>query len=101
MILKIPWHECKKKTPPTKKTLSKKKKLKIGVKLQKNLDKNKFTFTTKISKLLKNLVYILSIKKGWSGEEKKELRPTPLITHYNIIPHAIILKPLVTKNYIM
>ena len=54
MILRISWRECKKKTPPTKKNSKQKKKLKIGVKLQKNLDKNKFTFTTKISKLLKN-----------------------------------------------
>jgi hypothetical protein len=43
MILKISWRECTTKTPPTKK-FKQKKKLKIGVKLQKNLDKNKFGF---------------------------------------------------------
>ena len=38
----ISWRECTTKTPPTKKKFKQKKKLKIGVKLQKNLDKNKF-----------------------------------------------------------
>jgi len=82
MILKISWRECTKKTPPTKKnSKQKKKKLKIGVKLQKNLDKNKFGLDKKKSYCLSIKKCCLSIKKVWSGEEKTELCPTPSSTY--------------------
>ena len=91
----LSWHECKKKTPPTKKNLSKKKKLKIGVKLKKNLDKNKFGLDKKKSYCSDKKVYCLSIKKyclstkkRWSGEEKTELCPTQPSTYTTIIPHT-------------
>jgi hypothetical protein len=64
-----------------KKFKQKKKKLKIGVKLQKNLDKNKFGLDKKKSYCLSIKKYCLSIKKVWSGGEKTELCPTPSSTY--------------------
>jgi hypothetical protein len=81
MILKISWRECTTKTPPTKKNPKQKKKLKIGVKLQKNLDKNKFRFRQKKVVLLSNKKVLLVDKKVWSSEEKIELCPTPSSTY--------------------
>jgi hypothetical protein len=51
------------------------------VKLQKNLDKNKFGLVKKLltnkSVLLSNKKVLLVDKKVWSGGEKTELCPTP------------------------
>jgi N-acetylmuramoyl-L-alanine amidase CwlA len=68
------------KNPADKKKF-KQKKLKIGIKLQKNLDKNKFGLDKKKSYCLSIKKYCLSIKKMWSGEEKTKLYPTPPSTH--------------------
>jgi len=57
------------------KKFNQKKKLKIGYKLQTNLDKNKFG-------LVKNCAYILfKLKKSVDERGEKELRPTPPSTH--------------------
>ena len=37
----------------------------------------------------KKKVYISSIKKGWSGEEKRGLCPPHHSTHYTLIPHTL------------
>jgi hypothetical protein len=56
------------------------------VKLQINLDKNKFG-------LVKKKAYIcFVVKKVWLSEEKTELRPTPPLTYTNNIPHTITKK---------
>jgi len=69
------------KNPADKKKFNQKK-LKIGYKLQTNLDKNKFG-------LVKKKAYIcFVIKSRWFGEEKIELCPTPPSTYTNIIPHT-------------
>ena len=75
------FNEFKKKTLPKKKILRKKKNLKIGVKLQTNLDKNKFGLDKKKSYCLSIKKCCLSIKKVWSGEEKTDLVATPSSTY--------------------
>jgi len=50
------------------------------VKLQKNLDKNKFGLDKKKSYCSAKKVLLVD-KKRWSGEEKTELCPTPSSTY--------------------
>ena len=76
------------KNSADKKKFKQKKKLKIGMKLQKNLDKNKFGLDKKKSYCSAKKVYwlaikkcCLSIKKRWSGEEKTDLVTTPSPTY--------------------
>jgi hypothetical protein len=85
------FNEFKKKTLPKKK-FKQKKKLKIGVKLQKNLDKNKFGLVKKLltnkSVLLSNKKVLLVDKKSVEWRRKNRTLPNT-ITHlrYNI-PHT-------------
>ena len=95
MILKISWRECTKKTPPTKKTLSKKKKLKIGVKLKKNLDKNKFGLVKKSRITQKKKSIYLVDKKSVEWQRKNRTLPNTIIhLRYNI-PHT---QHIITKR---
>jgi hypothetical protein len=80
------------KKPCLKKKILRKKKLKIGVKLQKNLDKNKFGLVKKLltnkNVLLSNKKVLLVDKKSVEWRRKKGTLPNT-ITHlrYNI-PHT-------------
>ena len=87
----INFNEFKKKTLPKKKN-SKKKKLKIRVKLQKNIDKNKFGLVKKLltnkSVLLSNKKVLLVDKKSVEWRRKKGTLPNTIIHLHHLIPHT-------------
>jgi predicted ribosome-associated RNA-binding protein Tma20 len=76
------------KKPCLKKKILRKKKLKIGVKLQKNLDKNKFGLDKKKSYCSEKKSIYLVDKKEVKWQRKKGTLPNTIIhLHYNI-PHT-------------
>lgn len=98
----------RKKPRRQKKNSKQKKKLKIGRKLQKNLDKNKFGLDKKKSYYSDKKVYCLSIKKyclstkkgvEWRG--KNRTPPDTTIHLHHLIPHTqhnITKKDVVQKT---
>jgi hypothetical protein len=78
---------------PCLKKILRKKKLKIGVKLQKNLDKNKFGLAKKLltnkSVLLINKKVLLVDKKSVEWRRKNRTLPNTIIHLHHLIPHTI------------
>jgi hypothetical protein len=80
------------KNSADKKNSKQKKKPKIGVKLQKNLDKNKFGLVKKLltnkSVLLINKKVLLVDKKSVDWRRKNRILPNTTIHLHHLIPHT-------------